>query len=177
MNCECCCSFFYVYTTTTTTIARIVTDYLVLSSAWIINTDLSPLDPESCKDVQEKGKSKLLVEAYKVAAEGHDLQHFKNILSEHQRLLEEEIRAQEELAAEKEAKKEKKKRKSIAAKGDDEDEGAEEAGGEKRKSAKKRKKEMESEGETDKVRHMSTIHLKLSLLWNFPAHVEKCDCD
>jgi hypothetical protein len=80
------------------------------------------------------------------------LQYFKDLLSEHQRQLEEERVAREELEAAKQAKKDQKKRKSTAAKGEDDDVEMAEAGGEKKKSTKKRKKDAESDVEADKVR-------------------------
>jgi hypothetical protein len=127
-------------------------------SIWIKNTDLTRLDPEDCKDISEKSKKKDLVEAYKVAAEGHDLQYFKDLLANHQRQVEDEERqaeeerlAREEQEAAKQAKKEQKKRKSTAGKGEDDDVEMAEAGGEKKKSTKKRKKDAESDVEADKV--------------------------
>jgi hypothetical protein len=122
---------------------------------------LTSLDPESCKDVSEKGKQKQLIAAYKVAAEGHDLQHFKNLLADHQRAVQQDFMDREAAAAEKaalkaekeaakEAAKEekKKKRKSTAAEAD-----AETADGDskKAKATKKRKKDTESDAEGGKV--------------------------
>ncbi|EDN06145.1 conserved hypothetical protein [Histoplasma mississippiense (nom. inval.)] len=117
--------------------------------AWIPNTDLTPLDPESCKDVNEKGKTKSLVEAYRVAAENHDLQYFKDMLADHQRALEQDQEEREARAAAKAAKQEKKKRKSMDVTDEQEDETAD-VGTEKRKSTKKRKKDVESDAESDK---------------------------
>jgi len=127
---------------------------LTLCSAWIPNTDLTPLEPEQCKDVSEKGKAKSLVEAYKVASEGHDLKHFKEMLYEHDRATREDERLRAEFeaekAAEKAAKADKKKRKPEVKVDDDvEMEDAEEA---PKKSSKKRKKGTESDDEqTEKV--------------------------
>lgn len=132
-------------------------------SAWIKNTDLSPLDPEQCKDVSEKGKSKPLIEAYKVAAENNDLQHYKDILAEHQRMIEEEIQAQEEREAAKAAKKSKGKRKSTAAKDEDEDVDMADSPDVKPKSAKKRKKDVDSDGEGVKVSTAHPLTLALDL--------------
>lgn len=122
----------------------------MLGSGWIPNTDLTPLDPEQCKDVSEKGKAKNLVEAYKVAAEGYDLAHFKEMLYEHDKAMREDERLRAEFEAEKAAKAEKKKRKSeVKADDDVEMEDAEEA---PKKSSKKRKKGAESdEEEPEKV--------------------------
>ena len=85
------------------------------TSAWIPNTDLTPLTAEECKDVAEKGKSKALIAAYQVAAENHDLQHFKEILAEHENALQAEAEKREQREAEKVAKADRKKRKSDAA--------------------------------------------------------------
>lgn len=123
---------------------------------------MTSLDPESCKDVSEKGKQKQLVAAYKVAAEGHDLQHFKNLLADHQRAVQQEYLDREAAAAEKAAQKaekeaakeaakeeKKKKRKSAAAEGDGE------TADKKAKATKKRKKDTESDAEGAKVQFFS----------------------
>jgi hypothetical protein len=118
------------------------------------------LDPESCKDVSEKGKNKHLIAAYKVAAENHDLQYFKGLLADHQRAVQQEIEEQEALAAAKAAEKaekaeKKKKRKSVDVAEEAEDvemDDADEDDKKKPKSAKKRKKEADSDAETEKVR-------------------------
>lgn len=134
------------------------TNLLQSFSAWIPNTDLTPLDPETCKNVSEKGKQKHLVAAFKVAAENHDLQHFKNLLADHQRAVQQEFEDREAAAAEKAAlkaqkdaeKEEKKnKRKSIADGTDIEMGDADDD--KKPKSAKKRKKDAESDAEGGKV--------------------------
>lgn len=119
------------------------------------NTDLTPLDPEACKDFPEKGKSKSLIAAYEIAAEQHDLAYFKEMLADHQRAMQEDA----EVRAEREAKKQKKnKRKSNDAAEDGEDVDMEEAGDveeeegpDSKPKSKKRKKGLESEGETEKV--------------------------
>jgi phosphopantothenoylcysteine synthetase/decarboxylase len=121
-------------------------------SAWISNTELTPITAEECKDIMEKGKSKQLIQAYLVAAENHDLSYFKTLLSDHQNLLAEEAK----LRAEREAKKASKtKRKSNAgaddAEGDlDDMDDDDDKAGAKRKS-KKRKKSFASDGEEQKV--------------------------
>lgn len=99
-------------------------------------------------NVSEKGKTKSLVLAHKVAAEGHDLQYFKNMLLEHSQALaadEETLREREQAKeAAKAAKKEKKpKRKSEAAEEDVEMEDVED----ENKKSKKRKKAAESDDE------------------------------
>lgn len=129
-------------------------------SAWIPNTDLTPLDPETCKDVPEKGKQKQLLAAYKVAAENHDLQHFKSLLADHQRAIQQEAEDREakeaaKAAAKAEKEQKKKKRKSVEVAGEAEDvemgEAEEEEGKKTTKATKKRKKDAESEGEAEKV--------------------------
>ncbi|EEP76678.1 conserved hypothetical protein [Uncinocarpus reesii 1704] len=116
--------------------------------AWIPNTDLTPLNPEDCKNVPEKGKSKSLLAAYQVAAEDHGFQYFKDLLADHQRALQEDEEAREEKAK---AKREKKKRKSMDVADELEDEEMADESAAKPKATKKRKKDLESEGESDKV--------------------------
>jgi hypothetical protein len=126
----------------------------LLCSAWIPNTDLTDLDPEECKNVNEKGKSKQLIAAYQVAAEGHDLAYFKNMLTEHALAMEADEASKAEKAAEKAEKAAKKKRKSEA-KVQDEDVDMEDVDdtAETKKSSKKRKKAADSDDEeTEKVR-------------------------
>lgn len=141
------------------------------NSAWIPNTDLTPLDPASCKDVPEKGKSKLLLAAYAVAAEGHDLQYFKDLLADHQRALQQELEEQEAQQAAKEAAKaereaKKNKRKSMDIVDDLEDIDMEDADEPKKaKTSKKRKKDAETDGEAEKVNCDSPLILfSLSVL-------------
>lgn len=125
---------------------------------WIPNTELTPLDPESCKDVSEKGKSKQLVEAYKVAAEGHNLAHFKEMLLAHEAAMRED----EEKKAEREAAKaEKKKNKRKSDVKGDEDVEMEDAEDAVKKSSKKRKKEADSEDEEGE-KTPKTTKLKLT---------------
>jgi hypothetical protein len=119
-----------------------------------VNTDLSPLDLDDIKTTVDNGtqgkRSKLLWEAYKVAAENRDLAYFKNMLREHEerRLQLEQEEAERE--AKKAAKEAKKKVKEAADDVDMEDaDGGE--GVKASKSSKKRKKEVESDGERSKV--------------------------
>lgn len=124
-------------------------------SAWVPNTNLTPLDPAECKDISEKNKTKQLISAYKIAAEGNDLKYFKKLLNDHHAAIEQEeaeLEAQEaEKAAAKAAKESKKgKRKSKGAETDVEMEDADDS--KKTKSAsKKRKKDVETDAEADKV--------------------------
>ena len=112
---------------------------------------MTPLTPDECKDVPEKGKQKALKEAYEIAAEDHDLAYFKTMLGEHAKAVQEdeELRAQKE--ADKEAKKARQaKRKSNAtvAEDDEADEmDIDEEGESKPKASKKRKKSLDSDDE------------------------------
>ncbi|KAG8207886.1 PWWP domain-containing protein, variant [Trichophyton interdigitale] len=131
--------------------------------AWIHNADLTPLTPEECKDVSEKGKSKNLIAAYQVAAEGHDLDYFKEMLNDFELAVQQAQAEQEAKAAAKAAKEEKKKkRKSMEVVEGAEDEEMEDAG-EKKKSTKKRKKDLESEGEQEKPMKTPKSATKLKL--------------
>jgi len=121
----------------------------VCSSAWILNSELTPITPEECKDAPEKGKAKSLIEAYKIAAEGHDLQYYKDMLDEHKAL----VKQEDEARAEREAKKANKaKRKSGAnptAAADDgtDDMEIDDEGETLKPKSKKRKKDADSDGE------------------------------
>jgi hypothetical protein len=114
---------------------------------------LTPLKPEDCQDVPQKGKGKSLLEAYKVAAEGHDLMYFKKTLDEHWNAMELDREAKEAKEAEKAAKADKKKkRKSDAKVDDDVDMDDADAVDEPKKASKKRKKdEAEADDEDEKV--------------------------
>lgn len=131
----------------------ILTD-ATLNSAWVPNTQLTPITPTECANVSEKNKAKGLIAAYKVAAEGHDLQYFKTLLADHQAALQKEIEeaeaAEAAKAAAKAEKAKKSKRKSKGAETDVEMEDAD--GTKKAKATKKRKKDTETDAEADKVR-------------------------
>ncbi|KIX94688.1 uncharacterized protein Z520_09734 [Fonsecaea multimorphosa CBS 102226] len=141
---------------------------------WIHNTDLTPLTPDECKDVPEKGKGKALLGAYKVAAEGHDLQFFKTMLDEHAAALQAEIDAKEAREAEKVAKAEKKKRKSEA-KAEPEDVEMEDADVdvEPKKSSKKRKKEVDEEEDEDEKPAKTPKTTKIKLTTNKTPKTEE----
>lgn len=148
------------------------------ASGWHVNTDIAPLDMDEVKAVVEKDeqgkRSKALWEAYKIAAEGHDLKHFKEVLAEHEqyaREIAEEKAARDAEKAEKAAKKAERaekaatkgekaaKRKSKgAADGEEEEEedvdmedAEDDEAPKKAKGSKKRKKDADSDGETAKV--------------------------
>ena len=127
---------------------------------------MTPIDPESCKNVSEKSKSKVLLQAYAVAAEGHDLDHFKTLLADHQRALDQEIEEQEAKAAakaEKDAKKNKRKSMDIVDEDAEDVEMGDADDAKKSKgSTKKRKKDTKAEDE-EKVRVLSVVFLEPSL--------------
>ena len=135
----------------------------------MINTSLEPLDLEQVQDLPKTKMTKALQNAWKIAAEKHDLEYFKGILKtwqeeeaqiekemreedERQRKLAEEKALRDKEDAEKAAAEEAtgKKKKSRKSKGGDEDVDMEDA--DAPKSAKKRKKDAESDAEGAKVR-------------------------
>ncbi|KAJ5154049.1 uncharacterized protein N7500_009488 [Penicillium coprophilum] len=135
--------------------------------AWVPNTNLTPLDPAECKDISEKNKTKSLINAYKVASEGHNLQYFKKLLNDHQAAIDQEeaeLEAQEaEKAAAKAAKEAKKgKRKSKGAETDIEMEDADDSKKSKAPS-KKRKKDVETDAEAEKPAKTPKSNTKLKL--------------
>lgn len=152
------------------------------SSTWMVNTNLTPLDPEECKTLPKSKMTKALTSAWQLASENHNLEYFKNILKiwqEEQAAIEKEIREQEEeearRAEERAAQAEKdaaaaeaeggKKKKSRKSKGGDDDVDMEDA--DAPKSGKKRKKETESDGE--KVSNNVGRTSALNLLTQFTA--------
>lgn len=125
-------------------------------SAWMPNTDLTPLDPASIDTDDTKGKSKPLVAAFAKAAEDNDLQHYKDMLADHQKAVKEEQEAQAERDAKKSAKGKRKSVDASAAAADDEDEmDVDEDEEEPKPKSKKRKKEADSDGE-EKVKLTQT---------------------
>lgn len=118
------------------------------------NTDLKPLNPEDCKDVPEKGKSKSLLAAYAIAAENHNLQYFKDLLLEHEKALQlenEEREAKAAAKAEKESRKKKRKSMDVV---DDEDvdmEDVDDRGKTPKSSKKRRKSAADTDVESEKV--------------------------
>lgn len=123
----------------------------IAGSAWMPNTDLTPLDTDTIDTDDTKGKSRPLVAAYAKAHENNDLQHFKDMLADHQKALKEEQDAQAERDAKKATKAKRKSVDASAATADEEDEmdiDAEEE--EPKPKSKKRKKEADSDGD-DKV--------------------------
>jgi hypothetical protein len=124
-------------------------------SAWQVNTELQRLDMDEIKDIVDRGdqgkKAKALWGAYEIAAKNHDLQYFKDMLNEHDKVMQEEqalLMAKEE---EKQAKKERKsKAKEVADKDGDVDMADSDAAP-KKKASNKRKKA--SDEEAPKVGH------------------------
>ncbi|KAF2187750.1 hypothetical protein K469DRAFT_725217 [Zopfia rhizophila CBS 207.26] len=139
--------------------------------AWQVNTDLQPLDIDAIKQEVEGGnqgkKSKALWEAYQIAAEGHDLPWFKEMLENHEKAVQADFEEKAAAEAKKQEKKEKAKRKSTAAEEseDVEMEDADEDGTtstKKAKASKKRKKEVDSDGEPEKPAKTPKQKLKLN---------------
>ena len=150
-----------------------------LHSTWLVNTGLTPLEPEECNTTPTSKMSKSLQQAYAIAAEGHDLDFYKQVLAEFQeesaRLEAEALKKQEEAEAKAAAKADKdakakdseakdKKKKSRKSKAADEDD-VEMEDAEAPKSSKKRKKDADSDGEGPKV-GTSAISLKTATLTN-----------
>ncbi|KAI8940287.1 hypothetical protein NX059_003988 [Plenodomus lindquistii] len=145
--------------------------------AWQVNTELLDFDIEDVKkDVlsgKQGKKNKALWEAYQVAAEGHDLEYFKQLLDAHESALQEETAKLEEKEQLKKEKAEKAtKRKSTAAAGsedvDMEDAGDDATSSTKKKATKKRKKTDESDGEVESEKPAKTPKTKLKLTAKTP---------
>lgn len=120
----------------------------VFGSAWMPNTDLTPLDTATIDPTDTKGKSKPLAAAYAKASEENDLQHFKDMLADHQKAVKEEQEAQAERDAKKAAKAKRKSVDASATPADDADEmDIDEEEEEPKPKSKKRKKEAESDAE------------------------------
>ncbi|KAI2724053.1 hypothetical protein CBS147318_984 [Penicillium roqueforti] len=135
--------------------------------AWVPNTNLTPLDPTEYKNISEKNKTKSLINAYKVASEGHNLQYFKKLLNDHQAAIDQEEAELEAQEAEKEAAKaakeaKKGKRKSKGAETDVEMEDADDSKKSKAPS-KKRKKDAETDAEAEKPAKTPKSNTKLKL--------------
>ena len=123
-------------------------------SAWIVNTELTPVTPEECKEAPEKGKTKSLIEAYKIASADHDLAYFKEMLADHMNAMQEDADARAEREAKKASKAKRKSTEATTAEADsgdvDEMDIDDEAGSSKPKS-KKRKKSLDSDETEEKV--------------------------
>ncbi|KAF2498346.1 hypothetical protein BU16DRAFT_558408 [Lophium mytilinum] len=142
--------------------------------SWQVNTDLQPIDMDGLKkeveDDNQGKKTKALWEAYKVAAEEHDLPWFKHMLAEHEKATLAESAAFEEQAekavAIKKEKKEKGGRRKSAPVVDEDvemEDGVDgEAAPKKAKATKKRKKDADSDAEGEKPAKTPKTKLKLT---------------
>lgn len=144
MNCE----PFHVYLSEFRIKAEISASTNIPCSAWMPNTDLTPLETATIDPTDTKGKSKPLAAAYAKAAEENDLQHYKDMLADHQKAVKEEQEAQAERDAKKSAKA---KRKSVDASAtpavDDDEMDIDDEEEEPKPKSKKRKKGVESDVE------------------------------
>ncbi len=124
-----------------------------ISSSWTPNTDLSELDPTTVADIVTAKMRKDLQAAHLLAAEGHDLDYYKNVLREFE----------EQRLAKAEAKKSKAKtpKKSSKAADDDGDVDMEdvedEAGESTEKKSKSKKRKAEDENTVSRHRHSLLI--------------------
>ena len=96
----------------------------MLQSSWTPNRDLADIDLDEAGPAADNQKNKQLAQAYRLAAEKHDLQHWKTVLLEFKEAVEQELAAKAAAATAKaEAKAAAKgKRKSKAAVEAEEDE-------------------------------------------------------
>lgn len=111
----------------------------------------------------------MLLQAYAVAAEGHGLDHFKTLLADHQRALDQEMEEQEAKAAakaEKDAKKNKRKSMDIVDEDAEDIEMGDADDAKKSKSSKKRKKDTKAD-EEEKVRVHRLSFFEPSLQFSF----------
>jgi hypothetical protein len=135
----------------------------------MVNTSLTKLEPGDCTPDKQTGKmSKALKEAYDIAEERHDLDHFKNMLEEFMQAQKQAAEEDAAKQADKEAKAAKKAEKAAADKtkekkdrrksksketvSDADDMDLDIPDDAAAKPTKKRKKDAESEGEGPKVR-------------------------
>ncbi|KAL9084040.1 MAG: hypothetical protein Q9165_008241 [Trypethelium subeluteriae] len=139
--------------------------------SWIKNTDLSKIDVAEIKKEEQGKKPKNLWNAYEICAEEHDLQHFKDVLREHEKAMsrdaEERDRKQaekEEKAAKKAERTEKAEKRKSKGKAEDEDEEMEDAEPKpKTPASKKRKSRGEPDGEDEKPAKTPKTSTKLKL--------------
>ncbi|KAE8852686.1 hypothetical protein PTNB29_10076 [Pyrenophora teres f. teres] len=138
--------------------------------AWQVNTDLLPFDLDEVKKDVESGnqakKNKALWDAYQIAAEGHELSWFKEMLSAHESAMAEDIEQREQKEAQKKEKAEKSAKRKSTAVDESEDVEMEDADSAapstKKKATKKRKKTDETEDENDKRAKTPKTKLKLT---------------
>ncbi|KAF1912423.1 hypothetical protein BDU57DRAFT_582678 [Ampelomyces quisqualis] len=141
--------------------------------AWQVNTELLHFDIEDVKKDAETGKqgkkTKALWEAYQIAAEGHDLAHFKQVLANHEAAMQQDLEQREQKEQDKKEKAEKSTKRKSTAVVSSEDVDMEDAGdgatapsAKKAKATKKRKKDDESDGENEKPAKTPKTKLKLT---------------
>lgn len=111
-------------------------------SAWMPNTDLTPLETSAIDTTDTKGISKPLAAAYIKALEANDLQSYKDMLAGYQR---EEQEAQAERDAKKSAKSKRKRFDASATPADDDTD--ETDTDEDESQFKKRKKDVDNNAE------------------------------
>lgn len=115
------------------------------------NTDLTKLDPSECANVDSKGKSKNLVAAFAQAAQNQSLDHFKQVLQDHQAALQEDANRQAEREAKKATKAKRKSDASALAEDGDDMDVDEEQEAPKPKSKKRKKEAADSDEAEEKV--------------------------
>ena len=102
-------------------------------------------------------KNKNLWEAYHIAAEGHDLSHFKQMLLQHEQAMQDDLEQREQKEQQKKEKAEKAAKRKSGVTDESDDVDMEDAGdnaapsAKKAKASKKRKKGDETDGENEKV--------------------------
>lgn len=120
----------------------------MFGSAWMPNTDLSPLDTAAIDPDDSKGKPKQLAAAYAKASEQNDLRHFKDMLADHQKAVKEDAEAQAERDAKKTSKSKRKSVDPAAVSADDADDmDIDDEAEELKPKSKKRKKDVDSDVE------------------------------
>ena len=126
--------------------------------AWLPNMDLTPITPEDCSNVEQKGKAKGLLAAYDIAGEDHDLQYYKTMLADHQAAVQEDLDRQAEKEAERaaakaaKAEKNARRKSTTAAEKDDDDDDQmdiDQDSNTQKTPSKKRKKVADAEDEDE----------------------------
>ncbi|KFY53379.1 hypothetical protein V496_07641 [Pseudogymnoascus sp. VKM F-4515 (FW-2607)] len=122
--------------------------------AWAPNTDLEPLDTSVIGDVPQGKLSKSLYAAYQLAAENHDLDHFKNVLRDFEETRRSDEKAAQEAIKAKASAKKGKKSKDVVQDEDEDvemaDAGADEVEKEDKPKASKKRKAVDDEISTPK---------------------------
>lgn len=136
----------------------------------MLNTELTPLDVESVTNPSEKGKSKVLLRAYEKAAEQNDLNHFKEMLIDHQKAIQEDQEAQAEREVKRTSKAKRKSTDVLTLAEDADDMDVDQEASEAKPKSKKRKKEPDSEAGDEKVQSSSHIvwHCPLTRVVRWP---------